>query len=150
MVKATSDRADGTVRLEQLQPGAVLHGVLPGQPVTVVALRWHGRDTVTLTYRDGDGGVGERLLFRDEEPGLRLVAPGWAWAFDADPGLFRLVAEARRIRLAYLFDPMLAVHLSQVEPLPHQIQAVYGELLTRQPLRFLLADDPGAGKTAEA
>ena len=60
------------------------------------------------------------------------------------------MAEAHRIRLAYLFDPVLAVHTSIVEPLPHQITAVYGEMLLRQPLRFLLADDPGAGKTIMA
>ena len=53
-------------------------------------------------------------------------------------------------RLAHLFDPLLAVHLSRVEPLPHQIRAVYGEMLPRQPLRFVLADDPGAGKTIMA
>jgi SNF2 family DNA or RNA helicase len=70
--------------------------------------------------------------------------------FDADGHLFRLVSEARRIRMAYLFDPMLAVHLSQLEALPHQIQAVYGAMLPRLPLRFLLADDPGAGKTIMA
>jgi hypothetical protein len=57
-----------------------------------------------------------------------------------------LSTSAYRIRLAYLFDPLLATHASLVEPLPHQITGVYGELLTRQPLRFLLADDPGAGK----
>ena len=64
--------------------------------------------------------------------------------------LFRLVAEARRIKLAYLFDPMLAITSSQIDPLPHQIQAVYGQMLPRQPLRYLLADDPGAGKTIMA
>ena len=52
--------------------------------------------------------------------------------------------------MAGRFDPMLAVHTSDLEPLPHQIQAVYGELLGRTPLRFLLADDPGAGKTIMA
>ena len=63
---------------------------------------------------------------------------------------FKLVAEAQRITLAGLFDPMLAVATSDVQPLPHQIRAVYGELLPRTPLRFLLADDPGAGKTIMA
>ena len=53
-------------------------------------------------------------------------------------------------RAAYLFDPYLAVTASQIEALPHQITAVYGEMLPRQPLRFLLADDPGAGKTIMA
>ena len=52
-----------------------------------------------------------------------------------------------RAQLAYLFDPYLALSTSLIEPLPHQITAVYGEMLPRQPLRFLLADDPGAGKT---
>ncbi len=52
--------------------------------------------------------------------------------------------------MAGRFDPMLAVHTSDLEPLPHQIQAVYGELIQRTPLRFLLADDPGAGKTIMA
>ncbi len=70
--------------------------------------------------------------------------------FDADGALFRLGSEAHPIRLAHLFDPGLAVHTSLVEPLPHQIMAIYEEMLPRQPLRFLLADDPGAGKTIMA
>ena len=72
------------------------------------------------------------------------------WTFDADGSLFRLVSEAQRIRLAHLFDALLAVHTSLVEPLPHQITAVYEAMLPRQPLRFLLADDPGSGKTIMA
>src|SRR6185437_9272137 len=51
---------------------------------------------------------------------------------------------------AFLFDPMMAIHTSNVEPLPHQISAVYEAMLPRQPLRFVLADDPGAGKTIMA
>src|SRR5439155_6321972 len=60
---------------------------------------------------------------------------------------FKLAVEAKRIDLAFLFDPMMAVHTSNVEALPHQITAVYESMLPRQPLRFVLADDPGAGKT---
>jgi hypothetical protein len=59
-------------------------------------------------------------------------------------------AEAYRIHLAYFFDPLLAVHTSQIEPLPHQLTAVYDKMLKRQPLRLLLVDDPGAGKTTMA
>ena len=102
---------------------------------------------VEVTYRDTSGKLGSELLFRDRQADLDVSAPGRPWAVDADAELFRLVSEAYRIRMAYLFDPWLAIHLSQVEPLPHQITAVYGEMLPRQPLRFLLADDPGAGKT---
>jgi len=137
-------------RLENLTPGTVVRGVTADGVVTVVATRWHGTSALTLTYRDAAGRVDERLVYRDDEPTLAVELVGRAWAFDADGHLFRLASEARRIQLAYLFDPMLAVHLSQLEALPHQIQAVYGEMLPRQPLRFLLADDPGAGKTIMA
>jgi SNF2 family DNA or RNA helicase len=63
---------------------------------------------------------------------------------------FKLGLEAYRIRLAHLFAPMMAVHTSNVQPLPHQITAVYEAMLPRQPLRYVLADDPGAGKTIMA
>ena len=76
--------------------------------------------------------------------------PRAPWPFDADGRAFQLALEAYRIRSAYLFDPYSALHTSQIEPLPHQIAAVYDEMLTRRPLRFLLADDPGAGKTVMA
>jgi superfamily II DNA or RNA helicase len=133
--------------LEDIKPNSQVKGILPSGPVTVLSAQWHGSDVVEVTYRDVSGKLGSELLFRDRQADLEVSAPGHPWAFDADPEMFRLVSEAYRIRMAYLFDPWLAVHLSQVEPLPHQITAVYGEMLPRQPLRFLLADDPGAGKT---
>ena len=92
----------------------------------------------------------ERVVYRDEAPSLRVVTAGHSWSFDGDGALLRLVSEAWRIRLAHLFDPYLAIQSARIEPLPHQITAVYGEMLPRQPLRFLLADDPGAGKTVMA
>jgi superfamily II DNA or RNA helicase len=136
--------------LEALTPGTRVKGVLPDQAVTVVQTAWHGTAAITLTYRDDQGRVGDQLLYRDDDARLEVEAPGAAFAFDGDGRLFRLVSEAMRIRLAYLFDPLLAVHTSTLDALPHQIQAVYGEMLPRQPLRFLLADDPGAGKTIMA
>ncbi|WP_232778629.1 helicase-related protein [Carbonactinospora thermoautotrophica] len=122
----------------------------PTGAVTVVATQWHGSNALTLTYRTADNRLDERLLYRDHEPALKLERASTACAFDGDANLFRLVAEALRIRMAARFDPMLAVSTSDIEPLPHQIKAVYGELLPRTPLRFLLADDPGAGKTIMA
>jgi hypothetical protein len=133
-------------RLEDIQPDALLRGILPNVTVTVVSVQWHGSDALTLVYREPNGRVADRLLFRSDEPNLALVEQGRPWAFDGDGTLFRLVAEAHRIRLAHLFDPLLAVHTSLVDPLPHQITAVYELMLPRQPLRFLLADDPGAGR----
>ena len=137
-------------RLEDLTPGARVRGVLTDRPIEVVQAAWHGTEAITLTYRDDEGRVGDQLIYRDDESRLEVEARGAAFAFDADGKLFRLVSEAYRISLAYLFDPLLAVHTSVLEPLPHQIKAVYGELIPRQPLRFLLADDPGSGKTIMA
>ncbi len=137
-------------RLEDLTPGAQVSGIEPGTHVEVVQASWHGASALTLTYRLPDGRVAERLVYRAMEPRLGIERSPRVFSFTADPALFRLAAEAKRIQLAYLFDPMLAVSTSRVIPLPHQIQAVYGELLTRQPMRFLLADDPGAGKTIMA
>jgi hypothetical protein len=125
-------------------------GILPSGTVTVVDVAWHGSSVAELTYKDAAGHLGSELLYRDREPTLNIVDAGRAWSFESDGAVFRLVSEAYRIRLAYLFDPVLAVHTSLVEPLPHQITGVYGEMLNRQPLRFLLADDPGAGKTIMA
>ena len=115
--------------------------------VTVVSARWIGADAVELVYRTAGGELGSQILYRDDEARLEVAEQGRPWSFDGDGDLFRLVSEALRIHLAHLFDPALAVHTSLVEPLPHQITAVYEAMLPRQPLRFLLADDPGAGKT---
>lgn len=137
-------------RLEDLTRGASVKGILPDSLITVVDVKWHGSAVVELTYKDASGRLGQELLYRDSEPTIEISSVGRPWSFDGDGGLLRLVSEAYRIRLAYLFDPLLAVHTSLVDPLPHQITAVYSEMLTRQPLRFLLADDPGAGKTIMA
>lgn len=138
------------MRLEDLQPETSVTGVLPNETVTIVSAQWFGEDAVELTYKDSRGVVSNELLFREDESRLAIAQAGRPWAFDGDGHLFRLISEAQRIRLAHLFDPVLAVHTSMVEPLPHQITAVYEEMLPRQPLRFLLADDPGAGKTIMA
>ncbi len=138
------------MKLEQLQTNSVLRGIVPEALVTVVSVQWHGSEALELTYKTYDGKVANQLLYRDTEPTLELVEEGRPWSFDGDGALFRLVSEAQRIRLAHLFDPVLAVHTSVVDPLPHQITAVYEAMLPRQPLRFLLADDPGAGKTIMA
>lgn len=70
--------------------------------------------------------------------------------FDAPGDEFKLALEALRVSRAHLFDPMMALHTSSIAPLPHQVNAVYEVMLRQQPLRFVLADDPGAGKTIMA
>jgi hypothetical protein len=134
---------------DDIKPGARLRGLDPAGVAEVVQVARFGADALNLVFRV-NGRVAERLVYRGEEVGFAFVEPGRAFAFDADGSLLRLASEAYRIRLAHLFDPYLAVSASQIEALPHQITAVYGEMLPRQPLRFLLADDPGAGKTVMA
>ena len=137
-------------RLEDLIRGACVRGIIHQETVTIVDVRWSGADAIEMTFTDAQGRPDNAVLYRFQERDLEVITSGRAWAFDGDGEHLRLVAEAHRIRLAHLFDPLLAVHTSLVDPLPHQITAVYGELLPRQPLRYLLADDPGAGKTIMA
>ncbi|MDX2100844.1 MAG: DEAD/DEAH box helicase, partial [Leptolyngbyaceae cyanobacterium bins.59] len=137
-------------RLEDLAHGTTVKGILPNQNVVIVNVTQPSDDVIELVYKDASGNLGQELVLRDREADLEIVTTGQPWSFDGDGAMLRLVSEAHRIRLAHLFDPLLAVHTSLVEPLPHQITAVYGEMIPRQPLRFLLADDPGAGKTIMA
>ncbi len=138
------------LKLEQILKNAAISGIEPGQVVRVVTTEPVGDNALTVYYKTPDGKLLERMLFRTDEANLSLAEAGRPWAFDAPGEDFKLAAEAYRINLAHLFDPMMAVHTSNVEPLPHQITAVYESMLPRQPLRYVLADDPGAGKTIMA
>lgn len=138
------------LKLEQIQKNAAISGLEPGQVVRIVTTEPVGDNALTVYYKTADGTLRERMLFRTDEAKLSLAEAGRPWAFDAPGDAFKLAAEAYRINLAHLFDPMMAVHTSNVEPLPHQITAVYESMLLRQPLRYVLADDPGAGKTIMA
>jgi superfamily II DNA or RNA helicase len=136
--------------LEDVKNGASVRGIASTLPVTIISVDWIGDQAINIVYRDHNGTVAEAVLYREDESRLEVEQNGRPWSFDADGELLRLVTEANRIKLAHYFDPYLAIHTSLVDPLPHQISAVYGEMLPRQPLRFLLADDPGAGKTIMA
>ncbi len=138
------------LKLEQIQKNAAIAGLEPGRVVRIVTTEPVGDNALTVYYKTADGRLLERMLFRTDEANLSLAEAGRPWAFDAPGEEFKLAVEACRINLAHLFDPMMAVHTSNVEPLPHQITAVYESMLPRQPLRYVLADDPGAGKTIMA
>ncbi len=133
--------------LNELKPGILVKGLLPGHTITIVDVKYHGDIGAELIYKDSNGHLGTELLYRERIEQLEIASSDLPWSFQADGALFRLVSEAYRIKLAYLFDPLIAVHTSLVDPLPHQITAVYETMLEKQPLRYLLADDPGAGKT---
>lgn len=134
-------------RLEEITIGASVVGIAGNAPVSVVAVKWYGNAVLEITFKDARGQLASQLLYREDEERLSVGGNSLPWSFDADANLLRLSSEAYRINLAHIFDPYLAVHTSAIEPLPHQISAVYQEMLSRLPLRYILADDPGAGKT---
>jgi len=138
------------MKLKEITSGQSLSGVEPTEIVSVVAVVPQGDGALQLIYRTPSGGMKERLLLVSDEATIDLATAEKPFSFDGDGAAFQLACEAKRIDLAFLFDPMMAVHTSNVEPLPHQITAVYESMLPRQPLRFVLADDPGAGKTIMA
>lgn len=131
---------------DEIDAGLRLAGVIANGTVEVVALRPEGETSAVLTYEDADGNLGRRIITKDDLTGFDIASER-RWSFDADGASFRLASEARRMRNAHLADPFAAVDTSNIEPYPHQIDAVYNRFLEQRPLRFLLADDPGAGKT---
>ncbi|MCK9588230.1 MAG: SNF2-related protein [Terrimicrobiaceae bacterium] len=138
------------MKLEEIQPGLSLTGLEPGTIVSVIASVPIGTGATQVIYKLPDGTIHERLVGSADINTLAVATTERPWSFDGDGEAFKLAVEAKRIDLAFLFDPMMAVHTSNVQPLPHQITAVYESMLPRQPLRFVLADDPGAGKTIMA
>ena len=138
------------MRIEEITSGSSLTGLEPSAVATVIAVIPIADGAVRVIYQTPDGTLKERLLGRADEETIAVATTERPWSFDGDGEAFKLTVEAKRIDLAFLFDPMMAVHTSNVEPLPHQITAVYEAMLPRQPLRFVLADDPGAGKTIMA
>lgn len=142
---------DTVLTLVTLRAGQRLRGLVPGQTVTLIAIDPIDAGLFEVFYRDDSGRSGARAITDADAARFEIAGDfDTAPAYDADPDEFRLAAEALRIKYAALYDPMVAVNSSDVDPLPHQIRAVYEELLPRIPLRFLLADDPGAGKTIMA
>jgi len=138
------------MRIEDITPGLSLIGLDPTGIGSVIAVVPIADGAVQVLYKTPEGVLKERLLNRGDESNISIATTERPWSFDGDGEAFKLTIEAKRIDLAFLFDPMMAVHTSNVEPLPHQITAVYESMLPRQPLRFVLADDPGAGKTIMA
>jgi hypothetical protein len=104
------------LRLEGVTAGAKIRGVAGPVAVEVVRAEWIGSDALNVVYRGADGPA-EIVLFWDSEPRLELLQATRAFGFDGDADAFKIASEAQRIRLAYLFDPYLAVHSSKIDPL---------------------------------
>jgi superfamily II DNA or RNA helicase len=146
----TESSVDRPSIMDVVRQGATLLGLVGPEPVQIIVAARLDDDSVNVVYRTEAGILGERIVFATDLPNIQAVQAGAAFSFDGDPAAFKLAAEARRMVLSHLFDPQAALGTSDVDPLPHQLRAVYEEMLPRHPLRFILADDPGAGKTIMA
>jgi len=135
------------MKLDEISVGDEIAGIEANELVTIKSHEMVGETCAEITFQTASGMTSSRLLYKEDEAKLTREVAKRLLSFTADPHDFRLASEALRIQLGYLFDPYVAVNTSNIRPLPHQITAVYEAMLTRQPLRFLLADDPGAGKT---
>ena len=138
------------MQITDISEGQKLNGVVPGIVVEVLSIGSSSPDAVNIIYETATGNMGRRTIYTIDAPDISKVVAGQWWTFSESPENFKMAAEAYRIRLAHLFDPLMAVHTSSVDPLPHQISAVYEHMLPKLPLRYILADDPGAGKTIMA
>ena len=138
------------MNLSDLEVGKKFTGLVPNRVIEIIFVKFHGDEFAEVTYKDDYGNFGSQMLNSDQLEELNLLEVSSQWKFDASAEDFRLTSEAYRMSVAYLFEPYLAVYSSLIEPLPHQISAVYEKMLVQQPLRFVLADDPGAGKTIMA
>ena len=133
---------------EQLKPNAVLKGSMFPEPVQVIVAIPLGDAVKVIAKGLRTGQVHEPVL--NAEQLARLEASPEKEPFDGDPHRFRLGVEALRLGLAYEHDPYFSLSIARVDPLPHQLEAVYDYFIKLPRIRFLLADDPGAGKTIMA
>lgn len=138
------------VTIEDIRQGQLLKGIVPSESITVMSVTPFGDSACEVVYKTRTGFIGSQIIYASELSNISISEESSGFSFLCDADKFKLVSEADRIRLAYLFDPYMAVHTSAIEPLPHQITAVYEKMLPMHPLRFVLADDPGAGKTIMA
>lgn len=138
------------MEFSELKSKSLVSGLLPDQVVEVVATEKIGEDILMVYFKNERGQILSNSFTIEEIVEFNLASGSSKFTFQANGDDFKLTTEAMRMQLAGLFDPMAAVNSSDLEPLPHQIKAVYREFLPRVPLRFLLADDPGAGKTIMA
>lgn len=127
--------------------GEIVNNLILSEPVIINNIKQLG-SMVSVKYTGVNSNrVNTKVIPKEEFDSLEILASEGSFNFNGNPTKFGLFAEAERIHSAYQFDPLFAVNCSIVDPLPHQVEAVYKFLLPLPKIRFLLADDTGAGKT---
>ena len=133
---------------EDLKPGVIIRGPVLPEPIEVLLVTPIGELIKVIGAGQQTGQVHQRVLHPDQLAVLEATPD--REPFDGDPERFRLGVEAARLALAYEYDPYFSLSIARVDPLPHQLEAVYDYFMKLPRIRFLLADDPGAGKTIMA
>ena len=132
--------------LEKLKPNTVIKGNLFPEQVHVIVAMPFGA-AIKLIGRGDSNQVYDLVIPEEKFSEIEFVEQG---SYSGDASKFRLAIEALRLGLAYEYDPYFSLSIARVDPLPHQLEAVYDYFLKLPRIRFLLADDPGAGKTIMA
>jgi superfamily II DNA or RNA helicase len=134
--------------MDDLVPGAIVSGLTFPEPIEVLVVK--PMDTMLkIIGRGVQTGQSHQLVLSTTQIAQLAITPR-ALAYDGDPVKFKLAIEALRLALAYEYDPYFSLSIARVDPLPHQLEAVYEYFMRLPRIRFLLADDPGAGKTIMA
>ena len=136
------------MRSEELKQNVTVYGPLFPEPVQIIIAVPMGNSVKLIGKGVRSSTVYEPILSADQL--AQLHASPAQEPFDGDASKFRLGVEAMRLGLAYEYDPYFSLSIARVDPLPHQLEAVYDYFIKLPRIRFLLADDPGAGKTIMA
>lgn len=125
----------------------IVKNLIPTEPVTIIKLQALG-NMYSIKYTGiNTNKTSTKVITKNQFEALEVLTAEGEFNFKGNPEKFVMYAEAERIHSAYQFDPLFAINCSVVDPLPHQVEAVYKFLLPQPKIRFLLADDTGAGKT---
>ena len=142
-----STRCNEKIFRFMVQVGNIIQNLIPTESVIVTKVQPLGSH-FSISYKGVNTNKASSVIIDAAKlETLKVVADEGKFNFKGDPEKFKLFAEAERIKTAYQFDPLFAINCSVVDPLPHQVEAVYKFLLPQPRIRFLLADDTGAGKT---
>ena len=131
-----------------VKPGVIVTGPFIPEPIEVLAVVPFGTSLKVIGRGIKTGLTHDPVLNQEQLSKLDISAENEP--FDGNAALFRIGIEAHRLGLAYEYDPFFSLSIARVDPLPHQLEAVYDYFLKLPRIRFLLADDPGAGKTIMA
>ena len=134
--------------ISDIKQNMIVRGTIFPEPVKVITIIPMG-DSIKLVCEGMVTGKVHQPILKEDQVAELEVSPEKE-PFDGDPVKFRLGIEAIRLGLAYEYDPYFSLSIARVDPLPHQLEAVYDYFLKLPRIRFLLADDPGAGKTIVA